>query len=126
MHVNDPDRPSAFRTFYRIVKSGSPTRDDFLSLAAQGRVPSEDLTDDQRRQWEGISVFATRQQALQQADRFPRLGRFIVELHIGENGPIHFQRTNPSRPGHHTLWGPPEELLRSVAEVEQIPITRKV
>lgn len=122
MRDDGPGQPPGDRTFYRIVKTDPATRADFLSLRALGRSASAGLTPRQLRQWEGISVFATREQALRQARRYPRLGRFIAEIRIAAGGPVRYERTNRDSPGHHTLWGTPHDLQQAVAIIVPIAI----
>ena len=104
-----PREAEEFRTFYRVVRTDPPTRQDFLSHEALGiqlRNP------DDHELWRGLSVQATEQQARQRA-RLPGFGRFIAEVSIPVDGDIRWQRTG-RQPGHHTLWGSPDELVASV------------
>lgn len=97
------------RTFFRIVTSNPPTREDFLSHRALGRP----LTDPARvRQWEGVSVYGTAHQARKKARQYPTLGQYIAELRVPGDAPIEAERTGSSN--HHTLWGTPEALLACV------------
>jgi hypothetical protein len=105
------------RSLFRIVRTNPPTRDDFLSYRALGLRPPASLSVDQLRQWEGISVFATENQARRQARRYPHLGTSIAELVIVPNLGLEVRRTNPRSPGHHTLWGDPADIARAVARV---------
>lgn len=114
-------------TFYRIVKGDPPTRDDFVSNQAKGRIPRRILTAEELRRWDGLSVFETEAQARRQARRHPFLGRFIARLRIVEGGPIHYQRTNPDNRGHHSVWGSPDILLTCVEGIASVyePLTRE-
>ena len=93
-------------TFYRVVKSNPPTERDFWSHQALG-FPL--LRAEDREIWTGISVQATEQQARQRA-KIPGLGSYIAKLVVADTSAIRVRRTT-RRPGHHTLWGEPDELL---------------
>jgi hypothetical protein len=108
------------RTFYRIVKNARPSREDFLSNAALGRKPIRTLTADQQDRWSGLSVFDSRLQAQRQARDRPILGTYIAELSIGNDVQARWQRTNPSNPGHHTLWADADDLVACVARVDPV------
>lgn len=103
------------RVFYRVVRTDPPTRRDFLSQQALG-LPLQNPDD--RELWEGISVQATEQQARKRA-RLPGFGRYIAEIVIAEGGSIAWRRTG-RQPGHHTLWGDPDDLLACV--VRTVPV----
>ena len=103
------------RVFYRVVATDPPTQRDFLSHKALG-IPLRSPNDQDL--WEGISVQATEQQARKRA-RLPGFGRYIAGLVVREGGSISWRRTG-RQPGHHTLWGDPEELLACV--VRTIPV----
>jgi len=103
------------RTFYRIVQSDPPTRRDFESHEALGRVLI-DPDQEQRRMWQGISVFTTEAQARNKAHDYPGLGGFIAAMRVRDEEAIRFARTGRNR-GHHTLWGEPEALLGCVVAV---------
>jgi len=102
------------RSFYRIVRSPSPTDADFLSDKARGIPPRnhESLT---LHVWDGISVYRTEAQARRKARDYPFLGDFIAELHIGDETDIRTEKTFGR--GHHTLWGDPAALRVCVVRV---------
>ena len=104
-------------TFYRIVETNPPLLEDFLSDAAQGRPPRSET---HRHLWDGISVYATAQQARNKAQDYPFLGQFIARLDIPDQAPVRIERTLRRSRGHHTLWGDPAYLLRCVVAV--IPV----
>lgn len=89
----------AGRTFWRIVRTNPPTRNDFLSHAALGRRYADTA---RARQAEGISVFATLAQVRRQAKRYPMLGSWLAELGTDLNLLIRVERTE-RRSGHHTM-----------------------
>lgn len=102
---------------YRIVKTNPPTLNDFLSHRARAlRAPP--LRADARTLdvWEGVSVFATVEQARLNARSFPRLGTFIGVLDVPEGGPIRAERTGRAE-GHWALWGEPTDLFACVLEI---------
>jgi hypothetical protein len=108
---------SAYRTFYRLVKTDPPMVDHFESFAAQGRVPR---TNDPEvlRLWSGISAFETAAQARRTARQRPYLGAFVAELRLPAEGVVRWEKT--LGPGHYTLWGSAADLLASVATVEPV------
>ena len=107
------------RTFFRIVRTAPPTINDFISAEAKGRMIAPSIPYELHRLWDGLSVYATAQQAARKARRSPSIGRYVAELHIPEDGAIRFERTT-REPGHHTLWGEPEVLLRCVMSVRPV------
>ena len=104
-------------SFFRIVRTNPPTVEDFKSYIALGLRPPPSLPSDQLRQWEGISVFATANQARRQARRFPQFGGFIAELKIAAGSEVEVRRTNPRSHGHHTIWADPEVVRHTVVRV---------
>ena len=107
----------AASTFWRIVRTSSPTIQDFLSNDALGRRP-RDHDPETLRLWSGISVYVTERYARRTAATFPRIGRYLAELRIDDTDPIRAEKT--LGPGHYTLWGSAEVLLGRVVRV--IPI----
>ena len=103
------------RSFYRVVRTDPPTREDFLSHEALGIPPRNP---DDVELWRGVSVQSTEQQARQRA-RLPGFGRFIAELVIADDSGIIWRRTG-RQAGHHTLWGDPDAMLACV--VRTIPV----
>ena len=103
------------RTFFRVVANDPPTRRDFMSHEVFG-IPLRNPDD--RDLWQGISVQATEQQARRRA-RLPGFGGHIAEVVVVDGGPIAWRRTG-RQPGHHTLWGTPDDLLASV--VRTVPV----
>jgi hypothetical protein len=114
------DTPGASRTFYRIVKTDPPTEDDFRSSAAKGRAIPAGLPPHWHGLWDGISVYATRPQAVRKARKSRMLGSFIAEIRIAEGDPIRIERTT-SDPGHHTLWGQAAALIYLAEQVWPVP-----
>lgn len=103
------------RVFYRVVQANPPTLEDFTSHVALGKAPmSADPV--RRRMAEGLSVYATFRQARRNARSFPGHGGFIAELVLPDDTPVTVERTG-HQPGHHTIWGDPAALLRTVVSV---------
>lgn len=112
------------RTFYRIVKTDPPTVDDFLSALAKGRRIRRDLPPALRQLWDGVTVYGQPSHAEQKARESPMIGRLIAELRIPDDAPIRWERTT-REPGHHTLWGEPEDVLRYVVHVRPVGAKRR-
>lgn len=97
------------QVFYRVVATNPPTRRDFLSHRDLG-LPLRD-PDDQEL-WPGGSVQATEQQARKRS-WLPGFGRYVAEPLIPDDRAIVSRRTG-RQPGHHTLWGDPDDVLDCV------------
>jgi hypothetical protein len=106
------------RTLYRIVKRNPPTREDFLSYEALGRVPRSPLTASQRESWAGVSTYDDKDVARGYAVARPYHGGYIATLVIEDDAPIRIRQTGRVRE-HHDAWGTPEELLTRVVAVER-------
>ncbi len=103
-------------TSYRIVESNPPTLRDFLSDRAKGKRSSLDPT--KAHLHDGLLVYSTLKQARRKAlDLYPLLGTFVAELRIPADSAIASARTLKGSRGHHTLVGPPEDLLACVVAV---------
>lgn len=107
------------RSFYRIVRRDRPTRRDFLSNRAKRGEPRPDLPERLQVLWDGLSVHDSLEQARRQAREAPWLGTQIAVIVVpeGADGSIRWERTIPNNPGHHTLWGDPDDLLGCVERV---------
>ena len=113
----------ASRRFFRIVKNNPPSRRDFLSnQARRGEFPAR-LPSHLRRQRDGISVHDTAANARRQARESPWLGAFIAELRLPDPPPVQvrWERTIRNNEDHHSLWGDPDELLRTLVAV--VPVS---
>ena len=95
------------RSFYRIVKTNPPTLEDFLSNQAKGREVHRGIHRGMVRLWDGLSMYASEEQASSKAAQSPMLGSFVAELVIPADGPIRIEQTTRDRE-HFTLWGDPE------------------
>jgi hypothetical protein len=114
--VYDPDVSDRgeHRKFYRTIKGLPLSRDDFLSDEATGSLPPRNA--DKVRYWRGFSPFDTLEQARAIAQRSRSQSDFIAEMMITANGAIIYERWGKN-PGHHTLWGDPDECLARVTNV---------
>jgi hypothetical protein len=104
--------------FHRIIRSNSPSPQDFTSAAARGF--GLNLPPDLQRLQTGVSVYRTLRQAAAKARHYPALGSFVAIIEIPPESAVRFERTTQQR-GHFTLWGDPEDLLNSVVAV--VPIS---
>jgi hypothetical protein len=107
---------SAARHFFRVEKSATPSVADFRSNRAKGRTIPSHLPPELHRLWNGLSFYDTFEAALTKAKESPGLGTYVSELVIPTDGTIRWERTTRD-PGHHTLWGEPEDLHRCVVHV---------
>jgi hypothetical protein len=104
--------------FYRIIRGPHLRREQFLSDREAG-IPRPDNPELIAR-WEGFSVFATEAQARRMIRKRPNLGDHLAELDIGPDANARVKRTGRNSPGHHTVYGDPDELLLLVQRV--IPV----
>ncbi|MGH2584361.1 MAG: hypothetical protein ACRDJE_05550 [Dehalococcoidia bacterium] len=102
-------------TFYRVVKRNPPTERDFLSMQALGRRLRAD-TPENRRIYDGVSVYATLDGVRFLVERFPHMGAFVAILEVEEGKALRVEQTTPD-PDHYTLWASSETLLATVVEV---------
>jgi hypothetical protein len=120
--VTEENPPTPIRTFYRIVWTDPPTREDALSHAARN-LAIHVADEEAQRLATGISVFRTVSQARENAQkRPPWLGRgFIARITIPPEATARMERTTRTA-GHYTPWAEPEDILRWIDLVE--PVTR--
>jgi hypothetical protein len=107
--------------FFRIVETNPPSLYDFMSHQARGR-ELRFRTARSLRLWDGLSVYRTREDAVAQAGRSPRLGSFVATLAIPGDGTVRYELDNGPH-GHCTIWGAPALLMNfvvSVAPVEDV------
>jgi hypothetical protein len=100
------------RTLYHVVKSRSPSVNDFKSQRELGRPPQIDPTPPE---YDGVSFTEHMEQSLDLARRFPRMGDYIAEVIIPDGPPLRCEPT--FGPGHWTVYGPREEMVACVANV---------
>ena len=102
-------------TYYRSVTRDPPKEADFRSHAAKGKLPPTD-DPDLLRQWQGLSVFDTLEQARANRRRFRHISDYIAELRVPEGTSIRYE--GPDHRGHGNLYGAsPDELLTYVTSV---------
>lgn len=102
---------------FRIVRSTPPTLADILTHVALRRpLPRDPGTARLRR---GISVYESEREARRRTEELLNLGGYLAELHVDEEPRVRMERTTRSR-GHHTLWGAPNLLRRSLVRVVAI------
>jgi len=102
-------------TFFRLLRGSEPQVEDFLSDEQDERVESLAATGSMAL-YRGFSVRNTLAQARRLA-KAPGLRReYIAELSLTWKEGDAVARTL-STPGHHTLWGNPELLLKRVMNV---------
>ena len=116
------ERPG--RTLYHIVRGPTAVAEDFHSFLGRGNVPKPryDGTFDAEslRRAAGVSCFALRDQARDQARNRPGIGNFIAELFIPDDGcAIEVLRTGRVA-GHHTVWASPAYFLDRVVSVDPV------
>ena len=105
-------------TFYRIVRSTTPSVADFLSAEARGLLPRNEDPETLRLH-SGISVFDSLERAKRIARRRRGLGGFIAALRIPESGSFVYERTTKSE-DHYMLWADAEEVRRCVVSVTAV------
>jgi hypothetical protein len=99
-------------TLYHVVKSPRPTEDDFKSQKDRG-IPLRDPRF--RREYEGVSCCDTAATAKQLAETFKLLGQYIAQIDIPDASALTYEPT--LWPGHWTIWGDGQEMLRYVVRV---------
>jgi hypothetical protein len=109
---------SGFVSLFRISETNPPTLWDFLSYKARG-APLRYQTAKGLRLWDGLSVYQTRELAIQVATVSPRIGKFVVELRIRTDGPFRSEFDNGDN-GHCTIWGEAAALLKLVVSVTHV------
>ncbi len=110
---------SVSRRLYRIVQTDPPTRSDFVPRTEAGW-NWLDLTPEQQELSQGLSCFATLAQARKKAKKYPGLGKFVATLVIPGQSGIRLERTFWRSPGHHTIWGSPDEIASYVVEIRSV------
>lgn len=101
------------RSFFRLVETDPPTREQFLSYDERGLTPLG-ATPRQLHLYRGISVFETEEQARRRASSIAWPYEYIAEVAIPESVRIERQGR---REGHHNVYASPDDLLRWVVRV---------
>lgn len=102
---------------FRLVRRLEPRPNDFRSWLAANKVP--DRKDPETlRIAAGVSCFETSEQARARAVRTGRVGPFVAEIFIPNDGCfIEVARTTESA-GHYTVWASPMYLQSKVVSVK--------
>jgi hypothetical protein len=107
--------PARGETLYRVMRAGQPRAEDFRSHRERPRKrPVAAGTP-----WlllVGVSMFDTREGALQIARRRPA---WIAELQLTADQGIHVAATGSH--GHRTVWGDPDVLVTCVQACDVAP-----
>lgn len=101
---------------HRIVRTDPPAVDDFMSDLMRGRRPRS-ADPEIVRLASGLSAYAALAQARAKARQYPFLGSYVAAIELHEGAAVRWERTLPRSRGHHTVWGPPAELLDAVVAV---------
>jgi hypothetical protein len=104
---------------FRIVRTrdmdAAEFVDSFRSHAELGLPPRRGTPAESHPQiHEGVSVFESRQAAIETARRFPRIGSFVAELRIKPDSGIRYLRWGAR--GHLTLWGDAVKLALTAVD----------
>jgi hypothetical protein len=110
------------RVFFRLVRFNPPRFVDMLSKEALGE-PLRDDTPENRRLWQGVSVYATEAQARRKGRVSPMLGRYIARIELPDDSTVVSERTTTSS-GHHTLWGDASSILTAITHVFSVASER--
>jgi len=120
-------RATVARVFYRVIRGPRPAPEDFKSAKELGKPPP--VRPEQQTLWDGLSVYATEQQARKRARSLREIGHsigdYIAEVEVPDGGGFTVQRTSSS-PGHHTVWGPLRRLVDCVRRVTAVDSTDAV
>lgn len=106
---------------YRIVREpdpGSPAYADSFRSHAELGLPPRGPEQSHPLVYEGISVFESREAAVETARKFPVIGSYVAELLVAAETGARFFRWGAN--GHLTLWGDPLKLAG--ATVDTIPV----
>ena len=110
-------------TVFRIVRAADPEAPEFvdsfrshaeLGLPPRRRSPAEEYP----LIHEGISVFESREAAIETARRFSRIGSYVAELRVTRQSGVRYLRWGAR--GHLTLWG--EALKLAETAVDTMPV----
>jgi hypothetical protein len=108
-------------TVYRIVRSDNVEDPVFVnSLRSHYEVKAEPRNVEKRSAalHMGISVFMTREQAMQTANKWPAIGGFVVQLEL--SGGHGFNVADTGGAGHLTLWADPVKLARVAGDISSV------
>lgn len=103
---------------YRLVRTNPPTTSDFLSDEARGELPPADADSEKLDMWRGVSCHTVAAKLTRRTRMVGNLP-YLAEIELPDNCAIRHRQTG-NNPGHHTIWGEPEELLGYVRHVERV------
>ena len=108
-------------TVFRIIRLADPAdpafADSFRSHSELG-LPPRGVEAVHQLIYEGVSVYESREAAIETARRWPRIGGYVAELRLTRETGLRYLRWGPS--GHLTLWA--DALTLSEAVVDTIPV----
>jgi hypothetical protein len=110
-------------TLFHVVSSLNPPLEDFQSMLGGGRIPRPrrdgQYNPEMLRRAAGVSCYQTRDQARVASLQY-RLGGFIAELFIPEDGcAIEVARTGTAD-GHYTVWASTAYFVSHVVSVQPL------
>lgn len=105
---------SRTRTFYRALKKNPPTDRDFMTPREQRGEPPETLTPEQRRSWESLTFYDTKEGVRRQAASVPGIGKHVARFELPEDAGIAWEET--LHPGHFDVRGDREVIKRALTE----------
>lgn len=99
---------------FRIVRTGDLSAeefsDSFRSHAELG-IPPRGPETTHPSIYDGISVYDTAEAAVATAQKFPRIGRYVAEMHLRAESGARYLRWGVR--GHLTVWGDPIKLAET-------------
>ena len=107
---------------FRGIQGPEATPEDFLSNRAKGLKP-RGLERDNPREHEAVSHWDTLEKMRAVCLAFPKVGSYIAELHIPEDGPIEAKAEHD--PGHWNAWGKPEAFLQCIVAVHPVAVAEE-
>jgi hypothetical protein len=119
--VFEVDETDAVWPLYRIVKSGDATDEEFdRSFRSSYELgnPPRHVENRLAVVHMGLSMYETINRAQRTARAWPKIGGWIarVDLVPGQG----FCGARTGQPGHWTIWGRPDQLIRAVADIVRV------
>jgi hypothetical protein len=107
------------RSFYRAVKSNPPADRDYVTPQERRGDPPPHLSDEERRSWDALSFYDTKEGVRHQARLIPAIGKFVARYDIPHNVGITWEQT--IAPGHYDIRGD-KDVLKSCLTDDIEPI----
>lgn len=104
------------RSFFRLVETDPPTREQFLSYFDRGLTPP-DAPPRQIDLHKGVSMFETEEQARKLALEVTKPYDYIAEVAVPHG--VRAERQG-RRAGHHNVYAAPDDLLSWVVRVVRV------